>query len=249
MAIMTDRHATHLGRRVIVDSRDLWYLLADQAPEVFTQPLATRGRVVFTQPPATRGRVLRGPVYDQGSHPWAVSCALLANLHASPRKIGVPRTPTVEILDRLIREIEGATGPSVTVRSGCKALKRLGLITGYAWSYEASEVRDWLLSGRGITLGLDWYEMMDQPDEQGLIRAWGRPAGEHAVFAFGYDLLTDTVLLQNSRGPDWGGWSTRPGRRDFRGCARLPLSDLNKLLVDNGEAVALAKNPDWRGMP
>jgi hypothetical protein len=189
--------------------------------------------------------VLRGPIYDQGAEPWGVACALLAALHASPELIGPPRCPGLGALDRLIRELEGAIGPSVTVRSGCRALQRLGLITGYAWSYDVSEVCRWLGSGRGLVLGLDWYDAMNRPDSTGLIRAWGRPAHGHAVFAFGYDPGADCVLVQNSRGESWGGWVTRPGRRDFRGCARLPVDDLKKLLADNGEAVALFKNPTW----
>lgn len=233
MSMLTDRHASPLGRRAVVDPRDLWYLLADRVPERSGPP------------PSAHGRVYRGPTYDQGGEPLGVACALLAALHASPDRIGPPRCPSVRELDRRIRALEGAVGPSVTVRSGCRALQALGLITGYAWSYDEGEVRDWLLSGRGLVLGLDWYEAMGRPDGSGLIRSWGRPAGGHAVFAFGYEPAADAVLIQNSRGEGWGGWVTRPGRRDFRGCARLPLHDLQKLLADNGEAVALFKNPAW----
>lgn len=232
MAMLTERRAAPSGRRSVADPRDLRYLLADRAPE------APPGRPVDGAP-----RIRRGPVYDRGRRPLAVAAALLACLHASPEKIGPHSAPSLDELDRLARELEGATGPSVTLRSGCRALRRLGLIAGYAWSYDAGEIVDRLSSGRGLVLGLDWYEAMDRPDERGLIRAWGRPLDGHAVFAFGYQHLTDTVLIQDSRGPAWGGWSTRPGRRDFRGCARLPVSDLQKLLVDNGEAVALFKTP------
>lgn len=234
---MTDRKATPLGRRAVVDPRDLWYLLADQVPEAFADGLGVLDR---------RGRVFRGPTYDQRDRPTAVAAALLAALHASPQRIGPSRCPSVEELDRLARELEGALGPSVTVRSGCRALQQLGLISGYAWSYDAAEVARWLAPGRGLVLGLDWYAAMDRPDRTGLIRSWGDAVGGHAVFAWGYDLLTDTILIQNSRGADWGGWSARPGRRDFRGCARLPVRDLGKLLADNGEAVALFKNPEYK---
>ena len=216
------------SRRVVPDARDLWYLLADRPPQQAHQ------------------RVLRGPVYDQGEAPTGVACALLAALHASPAKIGPARTPTVEALDRLIRELEGALGPAVTIRSGCRALLALGLITGYAWSYEASEIAGHLASGHGLVLGVDWYANMDRPDRNGLIRAWGTPVGGHAVFAWGYDPLTDTVAFQNSRGASWGGWSTRKGRRDFKGCARLPLGDLKRLLDDSAEAVALVKNAGYK---
>lgn len=225
--VMTDRHASPLGRRAVVDPRDLWYLLADRAGG----------------PSAGHPTVYRGPVYDQGDRPRGVACALLAALHASPDRIGPSGCPTPEALDRLTREQEGTLGTGVAVRSGCRALLKLGLITGYAWSYEVPEIIDWLASGRGLVLGLDWYETMGHPDANGVIRSWGRPVGGHAVFAFGYEPGADVVRIQNSLGAGWGGWSTRTGRRDFRGCARLPVGDLTKLMADNGEAVALFKNP------
>jgi len=233
VTVMTERHSSLPGRRAVVDARDLWYLLGDRSPEL------TQGMIQTAQ-----GRVIRGAmVYDQEDQPQAVACALLAALHASPQKRGPSRCPPVTVLDRMIRETEGALGPSVTLRSGCKVLTNLGLILGYVWSFEAAEIARYLATGHGLVLGLDWYEAMNRPDATGLVRAWGRPIGGHAVFAWGYDLKSDCVLFQNSRGPSWGGWSTRRGRHDFKGCARLPLSDLEKLLADNGEAVALLKKP------
>jgi hypothetical protein len=221
------------GRRAVPDARDLWYLLADEYPEVF------KGDVLPPPRPS-----LRGPTYDRGGKPNDVSCALLTALAASPMRIGRGRLPSVDWLDQQIRELEGAVGPAVTLRSGCRVLQRLGIITAYAWTYDVSEIVRWLSASRGgLVLGIDWYAAMSRPDQVGLIRAWGRPLGGRAIYAWGYDHVSDTVLLQNSWGPHWGGWSTRPGRRDFKGCARLPASDLSKLLADNGEAVALFKNP------
>ena len=236
MATMTSLAPSVLGRRVVEDPRDLWYLLADRVPGL-----------PDSRPTSGPPRIYRGPVYDQGDRPRAVAAALLAALHASPAQIGPSRCPSLELLDTLTRDVEGAIGPSVTLRSGCKALRRLGMIDGYCWSYDATEIARYLETGRGLVLGLDWYEQMHRPDETGLIRSWGRPCGGNAVFAFGYERRTDTVRIQNSRGPAWGGWSTRQGRRDFQGCARLPRSDLAKLLADNGEAVALSKVPAWDG--
>lgn len=215
------------SRRAVQDPRDLHHLLADGPLPPVAKPL------------------IRGPVYDQGEAPTAVACALLAALHAAPIRIGPSRCPSVEELDRKAREIEGALGPAVTLRSGCKALKELGLITGYRWTYEPFEAAAWLATNRGMVLGLDWYARMDRPDQTGLIRAWRAPSGGHAVFAFHYDQISDTFWIQNSRGEDWGGWTIRQGRRDYKGCARLPREDLAKLFRDNAEGVILEKNPDW----
>lgn len=220
------------GRRAIPDSRDLWYLLDEQE---LGAPVAASPR-------------RRQQPYDERDRPVGVACALLSALHADPRRIPPSRCPTVEQLDARARRIEGALGRAVTVRAGCRALRELGLISRYLWAYEASEIEQYLEDGRGgLVLGLDWYAGMSRPDADGLIRAWGPPEGGHAVFAWGIDRAANAVLIQNNWGPGWGGWSVRKGRRDFRGCARLPLDDLKKLLADNGEAVALVKHPAAKG--
>lgn len=223
------------GRRASPDPRDLRYLLADLWPEPFAAPRAAGGACSY-----------RGPVYDQDGAPTDVACALLSALHASPHRVGPSRCPSVGLLDRRIREAEGAIDDELTLRAGCRELGRLGLIRSYAWSYDPDEVAAWLAAGRGgLVLGLDWYPGMSRPDRSGLIRVLGRPLGGHAVFAWGIERPSNLVLIQNSWGEGWGGWSTRKGRRDFKGCAKLPLEDLARLLHDNGEAVMLEKNTDW----
>lgn len=224
------------GRRAVPDPRDLRHLLSEQR-------VAEEG----SRPSRTGARYRRGPLLFYPTRPMGVACALLSALQSAPRAMGPNRCPSAEDLDHEARAIEGALSLAVTLRSGCKALRRRGLIERYLWAYDADDIKQHLWSGRGgLVLGLDWYAGMSHPDATGLIRAVGPPEGGHAVFAWGYDLLTDTVLIQNCWGPDWGGWHThRIPRQDSqkicRGCARLPLEDLHKLLMDNGEAVALLK--------
>jgi hypothetical protein len=218
-----------LGRRAAPDTRDLRYLLASRYPEQTSRP------------PTGLVRVHRGPPLDQGAEPYGVACALLSSLHAGPRRLSPSRTPHPGVLDTAAKALDtglmGILEPSVSLRAGCRALRQFELIRAYHWSFDLDEIVNWLGSGRGIVLGLDWYAAMNRPDETGLIRIWGKPEGGHAVFAFGVDPQAEVVLLQNDFGPGWGGWTTRPGRRDFQGCCRLPFEDLRKLLIDNGEAV------------
>ena len=158
------------GRRAIPNPGDLWYLLADRTPEVFD-----------LHPPPAR-LILRGEPYNRPDEPTDVACALLAALHASPQRIGPSRLPSVAWLDRAIRTLEGAVGPSVSIRSGCGVLKQLGVITGYAWTYDAGEIVRWLQTGqRGLVLGIDWYAAMSRPDRTGMIRAWGKAMGGRAI--------------------------------------------------------------------
>jgi hypothetical protein len=221
------------GRRAVPDPRDLLYLLADHHPP-YLPALSPQHQV----------RYPRGPVYTALVQPVGVACALLAALHAGPGRIAPARCPTVEQLDHRAREIEGTLGQEVTLRAGCKALRDWGLISRYDWAYETEDIVAHLASGLGgLVLGLDWYAGMDHPDGTGLIRAWGPPQGGHAVFVWGLDRLEQTILIQNNWGPGWGGWTSRRRRRDFQGCARLPLEDLKKLLADNGEGVVVTKTP------
>jgi hypothetical protein len=230
MAVATRRV---YGRRSISDLRDLQFLLVDADP------------ITCTTPASEPRKCRRGPVLDQHDEAVSVSSALLAALYAGPQRISVSRAPHVMVLDLEARRIEGTltrTEP-ISIRAGCRVLKKLGLIDGYLWTYDLDEIVNFLGSGHGLVLGIEWYAAMGKPDETGLIRAWGRPEGGHALFAFGVDPTSRTVWVQNSFGSDWGGWSARPSRRDFKGCARLPYDDLKKLLVDNGEAVVLVKRP------
>lgn len=224
------------GRRAIPDPRDLWYLASEHWPELERSPLEIK-RMYYR----------RGPIHSYIGQPMGVACALVTALRSQPRPVVSARCPTVEELDDAARTAEGTLGRDVTIRAGCRALKRMGLIERYLWSYDADEIVQYLLSGRGgMVLGLDWYAGMSHPDVLGFIRAVGPPEGGHAVFAWGVDRTRDLVLLQNNWGSDWGGWHTRKvprngGQRVCAGCAKLPLDDLRKLLMDNGEAVALVK--------
>jgi hypothetical protein len=231
MAVATRRR---FGRRAVSDLRDLQYLLVDRNP--------TACAVSPTGPVRCR----RGVIYDQGEAGLSVACSLLAALHAGPQSTGHGRALISDgagDLDHRCHFLDGTTLMSETtsLRSGCRVLKELRLIEGYYWSYDLDEIVNYLGTGEGLVLGLDWYQAMSKPDETGLIRAWGRPEGGHAVFAFGVDPESRTVWIQNSWGEDWGGWSGRSNRRSFKGCAKLSYDDLRKLLADNGEAVALAK--------
>lgn len=231
MVVATRRQ---FGRRVVPDLRDLQYLLAERNP------------VACATSPTERVTCKRGHVYDQGEAGLSVACALLAALHAGPQTVGHGRALISDgagDLDHRCHVLDGTVLMSETtsLRSGCRVLKELDLIEGYFWAYDLDEIVNYLGTGHGLVLGVDWYAAMRKPDETGLIRAWGRPEGGHALFAFGVDPESRTVWVQNSWGSDWGGWCARPNQRAYKGCARLLYDDLRKLLADNGEAVALVK--------
>jgi hypothetical protein len=77
-----------------------------------------------------------------------------------------------------------------------------------------------------VILGVDWFNNMVDPDENGIIRASGYVLGGHAILANGVNVKKKLVRLHNSWGPDWG----------LNGDCFISFDDLAKLLRRNGEA-------------
>ena len=145
MTVATGAALRTFGRRAQADPRDLRYLLSTSDPE----------RV--TGVPVRRITVARGPVYDQEDKPLGIACALLAALHAAPQRIGPGRTPHPDVLDVAAQALVGSLlgqGETLTLRSGCQALRHLHLIDGYHWSFDLDEIVSYLGSGRGLVLSL-----------------------------------------------------------------------------------------------
>ncbi len=88
------------------------------------------------------------------------------------------------------------------------------------------------LQTRPGTLGLAWYEGMDDPAEDGQIVPTGRIRGGHELCAPGCDLVVvkDRVWLRNS----WGRWGVQ--RNGLWGYAWLSVEHLSLLLKSGGDA-------------
>lgn len=244
-----------LGRLAAPDPRDLGHLLRAARPFAFEVSLSDLPRSL---------RQPRGPILDQGQTSCCVEFSLRAKLMGSPVRVGPGRLPPLySIYDEAVGIDEFPSNDDdptrcygTSVRAGCKVLQRLGLITEYKWLFSVDEVLKWILGGHGgLNLGIDWYSGMNEPDAEGIIRMKGSHQGGHAIYAFGADTSGEHEFLelQQSWGSEWGGWPTHtgplPNKKFFKGCARLPLSDLKRLLDGNGEAVAIVEAPYVRRFP
>lgn len=153
---------------------------------------------------------------------------------------------------------EGGAYPGATpfmegtsVLTGAKVLKDLGYYTEYRWGITALDVAHHLGYDGPSPLGLNWYTGMFDTDEKGFIRPTGRIEGGHAILAIGVkiawkhwynrfvsstwdnvDLDKSYVILHNSWGQGWG----------VNGRAKLSLADLDKLMVEQGEACFPKRN-------
>lgn len=231
-----------LGRIAIPDNRDLQHLLRAARPAAFTTPI--------DQLPL-RKHYQRGALLDQGSTGTCVEHGLEAKLRGAPVKVGDVRLPArYTVYDRAIQLDESADNDhdidrtmGTTVRAGCKVLQAMGMILEYKWVYSVEETLQWILGGHGgLVLGIDWWSGMDEPSAEGVIRMTGNLRGGHCLYAYGADRQANFIDLQQSWGPGWGGW-TQSGRRVNAGCARLPLTDLKRLLDGNAELVTIVETP------
>lgn len=223
-----------LGRLYSPDERDHQFLMRTAQPPEHEAALV--GMATYR----------RGPILDQGQTGTCVAHAWRAWLNGEPIRTTQGPNPFA-LYDMCILNDEFPDNDKdstdrqmgTSVRAGAKVLTNIGHVKSYLWAFTVDDVRRWVLSGQGgIVFGINWYEGLGRPDAEGIIRATGSNQGGHAIYCFGADDRNGYVYLQNSWGKDWGGWPHPKIRAQmiYRGCARLPYDDLERLLREQGEA-------------
>ena len=180
-----------------------------------------------------------GPVLDQGSEGACVGFGWTGEALASPVRVDLnrikaraPKEPNAFAqylyhFAKTIDEYEGEDYDGTSVLAGAKAMQTFALLKEYRWAFSFEEMLDGLISKGPVVLGIPWYEgMYEAPN--GILRVSGKNVGGHCILAVGYKVYPggeDTVILQNSWGPEWG----------INGLAEIRVTELEKLLKD-GEA-------------
>lgn len=220
-----------LGRRSDPDPRDLDYPLRLAGPSMIPTLLPS---VVYR----------RGKNRNQGATATCVGHGWRAFMDGAPLMTTLGPTP-FEIYDGATQrdpwpdnDHDAYRQSGTSVRAGAQELQARGHIANYLWAFNLQQVREWVLTGRGgVVLGVNWYRYMSDPDVDGIIRIGGRIDGGHCLYLFGMDEKSGMALLQNSWGEDWGGWRHPKSKvQVYKGCARIPYEDLERLLRENGEA-------------
>lgn len=210
---MTDRG---LGRLVEFDERSRSYpirpLLAAVAPRSYTWG------VPHTNTPLDQGR--------EGA------CVGFAWCHEAAARPVVEQNITDVVARDVYRSAQridqwpGEAYEGTSVLAGAKIMLERGYIREYRWCFDLNDVLT-TVSRRGpVVLGINWYEDMFDPDENGYLHPRGLLAGGHAILCAGVSVKRRDVTLFNSWGPGWG----NVGR------ARLTWDDLDRLLHESGEA-------------
>lgn len=184
-----------------------------------------------------------GSILDQGREGACVGFGWSADALSAPTvvdlnrvKAVVPRNPqefakfvyhTAQTLDTF----PGESYEGTSVLAGAKTMSSLGLLKEYRWAFSVEDVVDAILSIGPVVLGIEWHAgMYNAPN--GVLTPEGPVVGGHCITAVGYTYKStklngeDGVILQNSWGADWG----------VNGLAEISVSNLKKLLDNNGEA-------------
>jgi hypothetical protein len=196
-----------------------------------------------------------GPILDQGETGTCVGHGWRALLSGAP--IQTSRGPKpFDIYDSAIKidqwpdnDTDTARKMGTSVRAAAKVLQEWGFLERYVWAFSAEDALNWMLAGKGgVVIGINWYDGMMRPGDDGFIHPTGRMLGGHCVYVYGANRKLGFVTIQNSWGTDWGGWKGAVGnKKTSLGKAKISVEDFDRLIKNGGEACTAAekKNALW----
>lgn len=135
-----------------------------------------------------------------------------------------------------IEEGEPKQENGTTIRSAAKVLKNCGIIDGYAFARNMTQIKWWLLNKGPVILGTLWTEDMMYPDKDFTLNTGGEFLGGHGFI--GNEWREDNHIgIKNSWGPGWG----------KNGKAYISALAFQELFLYGGEALAAVELEDHKG--
>lgn len=226
---MTEPH--RLGRLHAPDPRDRRFLLMEHPLAQSVVKVVSKTWAFFSKP------------IDQGNTGTCVGHGWKHRLMAAPTVRRLADRPSAfDIYDQAIKvdefpdnDNDTARQMGTSVRAGAKVLQAQGLLTEYAWCYDAEHAAQWIggqdaagmFVGGPIVIGVNWYDGMFETDKDGILHPTGSIAGGHCVCINRW---------MPSRGLFGGiqSWSL-PWGIHGSGHFYLKAEDLERLLKEDGE--------------
>jgi hypothetical protein len=180
--------------------------------------------------------------FDQGREGACVGFAMGHEASARPAEFrGLDYNYLVEDVYHEAQRIDPWDGGSypgaspqyagTSVLAGVKVMQRKGFFDSYRWAFSTDDLCLGLGYNGPAVLGMNWYNDMYYPDENGFVRPTGDLVGGHAILARAINVRTGAITLRNSWGKDWG----------RNGDCYITIDDLGSILADRGEAVFMLK--------
>lgn len=174
------------------------------------------------------------PVFDQGQLGSCTGNAALGCLGTDPfhddlSGMEFSEQEAVHVYS-IATTLDGFTGqykPDDTGSDGlsaAKALKLLGMISGYQHIFSTDDAVAALATSPWIT-GVNWYEGMFTPSVEGLVTISGALAGGHEFYADEYDPARGWIGFTNSWGEGWG----------LAGRFYMEVETFSRLQYENGD--------------
>ena len=189
-----------LGRRVEHDPRSLAYKLTADGTAVTVRwdrvtPVLDQGSLGSCTGNAACGVLGTDPFY----------ATLVADLQVG-LKLDEDEAVTLYSSATQLDEYPGTYPPDDGGSSGlgvAKACQKAGLISGYQHITSVAAAQTAIVKGPFI-VGSDWFDGMDTPDPNGLVKATGSVRGGHEYECIGYNVNTDLWEFVNSWGTTYG---------------------------------------------
>lgn len=157
-----------------------------------------------------------GKIYNQES-PSCVGCAAALLLSSEPKAMEFSKVPKPEFILSEAKAFDTTEKTGTSLKSGLKALQKLGYVKSYYYSDKIDEILVAVLNLGPLAVGVDYYYSMN--DCTGRLTAAGGVLGQHAFVIYGVDLDKKDFLVANSYGVGWG----------WKGKARVDFATMNKI--------------------